>query len=96
MEYGLRRLNRVLCVYVKKDKSEILIVAIYMDDLLILSNHDEPKKIKKFLNHFFEIKILKKAKRFLGFEIHQNKDEIRITQKKYIEQTLLRKPVLPT
>ncbi|KMQ87254.1 integrase core, partial [Lasius niger] len=48
------------------------------------------KKLKKFLNKFFEIKDLGEVKHFLGLEIHQNKakGEIKITQQKYIEWTL--------
>lgn len=39
-EYGMRRLNADPCVYMKKEQDKILIVAVYVDDLLILGNHN--------------------------------------------------------
>lgn len=68
----MQRLSADPCVYVKQKKNEILIVAIYVDDLLILRNHHgKQEKLKKFLNQFFKIKDLREAKYFFGLEIHQ-------------------------
>lgn len=83
----MRRLNADPCEYVKKEENKIFIIAMYVDDLLILGNYNgKQKKLKKFLNQFFEMKDLGEVKYFLGLEIYQNKlkGEIKIMQEKYI------------
>lgn len=47
----MRRLNADPWIYIKKEKNKILIIAMYIDDLLIISNDTtEQEKLKEFLN----------------------------------------------
>lgn len=93
VRYGLRRSKAHPCAYVKRKGGNVLIAAIYVDDILILSNRDEEaNRLKAILNKKFEVRDLGRIKQFLGFCVNQNfKDgEISVNQTKYIEATLLK------
>lgn len=89
--YGLKRLKADPCVYVKGVKEDIIVAAVYVDDILILTRNEmERKALQDYLHKNFEMKDLGKAKQFLGFEIRQDnlKDEIKLTQLEYIKRKL--------
>src|SRR5215216_4561184 len=83
-------------VYVlRKDVSfrgvTITIVAVYVDDLIILSNDTTSlNKIKAELGKRFEMKDLGEIRFCLGIQVMRNRKErtIRISQAKYIENIL--------
>lgn len=55
------------CIYVKKNKADLLIITVYVDDLLILSNNEESLLIlKKELSRTFKMKDLWEATYLLG------------------------------
>ena len=54
-----------LCVFIKQSKSEIAIVAVYVDDLNLIGTLEKLKKIAKCLNNEFEMKDLRKTKYYL-------------------------------
>src|SRR5436189_4769399 len=66
-------------------------IALYIDDLLIISeNDDHLAEVKRRLTEKFEMKDLGVAKKFLGMEIEYGDDgSIKIHQDRYI-QSLLR------
>lgn len=89
--YGLKRLKADLCVYVKGVKEDIIVAAVYVDDILILTRNEMKRKaLQDYLHKNFEMKDLGKAKQFLGFEIQQDnlKEEIKLTQLEYIRRKL--------
>lgn len=53
-EHRMRRLNADPCEYVKKEEKKIFIIAMYVDDLLILGNYNgKQKKIKEIPESIF-------------------------------------------
>ena len=85
IKYGLARLESDHCVYIEKN----LIIAIYVDDILILSkNKQSLQKIKAELKQQFEMSNLKSAEHYLKIEIHQIKKKICLIQTEYITDML--------
>ncbi len=81
------------CLYVKKTSNRILIVALYVDDLLILGNSKKDiAALKGELSKRFEMKDLGPAKVMLGIEITRDRTnrKIFISQKEYTKQVLNR------
>ena len=75
------------CLYFKKDDHSMLIVALYVDDILIAGTTDESVTIlKKNLLKEFKMKDLGKVSKFLGLNIKQSDDfKIELTLRDYIE-----------
>ena len=86
---GLEPLNADACIYIRKSATEILIIAIYVDDMLLFSNTS--KSLSDFKRKFgerFQVKDLGKVKHCLGMEFRQEKDFLEISQTAYIEEVL--------
>lgn len=88
-EFGLKPLSCNPCVYIQKCEGKILIVAVYVDDILLMSN------VVKWLNEFkqsfnakFEIKDLGIVKNCLGMEFKFGEGFIEISQSGYVEAVL--------
>ncbi len=61
------------CLYTRHNASNILIIALYVDDLLIAGNSkSDIEAIKKKLSRKFEMKDLGKAKVMLGIQIRRD------------------------
>lgn len=70
MQFGLKRSKIDECVYFRVDGNNILVLAIYVDDILIFSNDVEMKTaLKKNLHEKFQMKDIGTAKYILGIEI---------------------------
>ena len=67
-------------------------IALYVDDLLIISeNDDDLVNVKRRLTEKFEMKNLSVAKKFLEIEIEYNDDDsIKLHQNQYIQKLLKR------
>ena len=81
------------CLYVRKTDSSITIIALYVDDLLILGNSkNEISSIKNEFSTKFEMKDLGPAKVMLGIEITRDRKNQRlfISQQQYITEILKR------
>lgn len=81
------------CIYYRKIGGKKLIVAIYVDDLLILSDDKtEERKLKKHLRQNFQMKDLGEVKNFLGMNIRRDREHgnIQIDQTEYIKSILKR------
>lgn len=76
-----------LCVHVRNRGGKIVIVAIYVDDLIIVSIDEAPKnKLKKHLSNHFRMKNLGTAKHCDEIPIEKtNDDGIIMDQKAYVE-----------
>jgi len=79
-------------VYMKKSNDkDFLVVAVYVDDLIIISNNLKAVKgFKKDINKEYNIKDLGELSLILGMRWKRNRKERRSTlkQEKYIEETL--------
>ena len=71
-------------IYVKKEHGSILIVALYVDDLIFMSNNDGLKlEFKEVMKKEFEMTDLGLMRYFLGLEVRQMENGIFVCQKKY-------------
>lgn len=81
------------CLYVQKSESSILIIALYVDDLLIVGNcKSDIDKIKGELSKRFEMKDLGPASVMLDVEIMRDLSnrKLWITQREYTSEVLSR------
>ena len=80
------------CIYVKKVKDKMIIIALYVDDLMIGSNCKElMQQTKDALNKRFEMKDLGKLRFCLGIEIVWNNDgSCNLQQRQYLLDVLER------
>jgi transposase InsO family protein len=78
------------CVYIKSDGSgNLIIIALYVDDILIFSKDtSEKKKLKEELMRTFEMKDLGRANQVLGMRLIQDKNKIVLDQKTYVQKVL--------
>ena len=85
---GFKKNNIELCLYTHGEGENVVYLLMYVDDLLICSkNKREIQRVKKLLTNRFEMKDLDEVKEYLGINIDYDyfKNEIRLSQKKYIE-----------
>ncbi|UYV68867.1 hypothetical protein LAZ67_6001370 [Cordylochernes scorpioides] len=86
---GLKQLQSDNCVYIKHDEG-ILLVAIYVDDLIIAAEREATlKSFKESMKRIFKIKDLGGINCCLGIRIQMKEDgSISIDQERYIEELL--------
>lgn len=88
---GFHQCDYDKCVYYLIIGDVVLIVAIYVDDLLLFSNSDQNLKfIKDSLHQRFKMKELGPVEHCLGMRINQYSNGVSIDQEHYIEQILER------
>ena len=76
------------CLYIRNRNGRKLVLVLYVDDGLIASsNKEDVEQFITDLKKSFQISC-SEAKFYLGLEIAQEKDGIKITQKGYIEKIL--------
>eukprot|EP00253_Pinus_taeda_P021000 PITA_21000 len=79
------------CVYFKIFNGIFIILALYVDDMLIASNNmEEINRLKAQLSRTFDMKDLGAAKHILGMEIHRDRKngKLWLSQQKYVEKVL--------
>ena len=87
-ELNLRQMEEDPCVYSKRDGDKILILAVYVDDLIVATNnHKLFNHLKENLIKRFEMRDLGKLNFCLGLQFYQNNEtkEVRVSQEKYIK-----------
>lgn len=91
--FGLTRSQVDQCIYHQIKKNDILIVAIYVDDILIFSNKKELEiKVKNALISDYKMKDMGVASSILGVRITRDREKGTITldQTAYINRILIR------
>lgn len=91
--HGLTRSISDQCIYSCTGEGKILIVAVYVDDILIFSNSDElDLDIRNKLKNTFKMKDLGEASSILGIRITRKKElkTITIDQENYVQRILKR------
>ncbi|CAB0002804.1 unnamed protein product, partial [Nesidiocoris tenuis] len=81
------------CIFVRNTESAIVIVALWVDDVIVFSdNAGEKSKVKSSLAHHFEMKDLGPIHRCLGMNVTRDRArrQLSIDQTHYIEQVLKR------
>lgn len=89
--FGLIRSEVDQCIYHKNENNNILIIAIYVDDILIFSNSEElEEKVKNALKCDFKMKDIGEASSILGVRITRDKtrNTISLDQTAYINRIL--------
>ncbi|UYV76700.1 hypothetical protein LAZ67_14001823 [Cordylochernes scorpioides] len=86
---GLKQIQSDNCVYIKHHEG-ILLVAIYVDDLIIAAEREDTlKSFKESIKRIFKIKDLGGINCCLGIRIQMKEDgSISIDQERYIEELL--------
>lgn len=72
-------------IFTRSRESTIIILAVYVDDLLIFYNNGEMQKVKEHLMFKFVMKDLGQTDFILGIKITQNMID-QIHQEKYVEK----------
>nr|GEV14380.1 putative ribonuclease H-like domain-containing protein [Tanacetum cinerariifolium] len=76
-------------LFIKKQKGDILLVQIYVDDIIFgATNKDLCKSFEKLMKDKFQMSSIGELTFFLSLQVKQKKDEIFISQDKYIAEIL--------
>lgn len=78
------------CVYIKSNNNSIIIIALYVDDIILFStcNLQEKLSIKQKLMKEFQITDLGPAQQILGMKLCKDNDKITLDQSSYIQRVL--------
>ena len=91
--HGFSALSTDQCVYIRKDKTSLIIIALYVDDLLIFSNSIPAlTSFKQTLTTEFAMQDLGEASLILGIEISRNRAArtLSLSQSGYVRDLLKR------
>lgn len=89
LQLSFKRSKNEPCIYMRTQGKKIIILAVYVDDVLIFWNDVEVlRKVKRDLMSKFNMKDLGKAEHFLGMHITQNDIGIKVDQEKYVDKML--------
>ncbi|CAI5721251.1 unnamed protein product [Peronospora destructor] len=91
IKMGFTKCESDHCVYVKRDRDDMVFVVLYVDDLIIASSNDEfLKSTKRALSDRFEMTDLGELKYFLGMEIKSDHEAGQVTmrQTKFLKSVL--------
>jgi hypothetical protein len=92
----LRHLHLTLCnsdpcLYVRKERSEFVIIALYVHDLFVtINSSDLLSKVKVALKENYKMTHLGELSWCLGIQVAQCQDSVRLTQRTYILKMLER------
>nr|GEZ92476.1 putative ribonuclease H-like domain-containing protein [Tanacetum cinerariifolium] len=89
LENGFQRGKIDQTLFIKKQKGDILLVQIYVDDLIFgATNKDLCKSFEKLMKDKFQMSSMEELTFFLGLQVKQKKDGIFISQDKYVAEIL--------
>nr|GEW68674.1 putative ribonuclease H-like domain-containing protein [Tanacetum cinerariifolium] len=89
LENGFQRGKIDQTLFIKRQKGDILLVQIYVDDIIFGSiNKDLCKAFEKLIKDKFQMTSIEELTSFLGLQIKQKKDGIFISQDKYVAEIL--------
>nr|GEW31512.1 uncharacterized mitochondrial protein AtMg00810-like [Tanacetum cinerariifolium] len=76
-------------LFIKKQKGDILLVQIYVDDIIFgATNKDLRRSFEKLMKDKFQMSFMGELTFFLGLQVKQKKDGIFISQDKYVAEIL--------
>lgn len=79
------------CIFYKISKQETLIIAVYVDDLLIFSSHEKLREdITQKLMTNFHMKDLGKIKQCIEMNVNKEEEKLNINQLTYLEEIIKR------
>nr|GFA46074.1 putative ribonuclease H-like domain-containing protein [Tanacetum cinerariifolium] len=87
LENGFQKINQTL--FIKKQKGDILLVQVYVDDIIFGStNKDFCKAFETLMKDKFQTSSMGELTFFLGLQVKQKQDMIFISQDKYVAEIL--------
>jgi hypothetical protein len=89
---GFKPLDPDPCIYIKRAKSNLTIISVYVDDLLIIGTRENVNATKEIIKNNFKCKDLGEVKYILGIEVKRDRSLLMTTlnQRGYIEKILQR------
>ncbi|GJY18906.1 putative ribonuclease H-like domain-containing protein, partial [Tanacetum coccineum] len=76
-------------LFIKRDKSDILLVQVYVDDIIFASIRKEMcTEFEKMMHKKFQMSSMGELTFFLGLQVKQKEDGIFISQDKYVNKIL--------
>ncbi|OMO69325.1 Integrase, catalytic core [Corchorus capsularis] len=89
LQLGFQKSKNEATLYIKQSTSDLLIVSLYVDDLLVIgSNSELVQQFKSEMFEVFDMTDLGEMSYFLGMEISQSEQGIFINQNKYAGEVL--------
>nr|GEW62236.1 uncharacterized mitochondrial protein AtMg00810-like [Tanacetum cinerariifolium] len=89
LENGFQRGKIDQTLFIKRQKRDILLVQIYVDDIIFgETNKDLCKSFEKLMKDKFQMSSLAELMFFLGLQVKQKKDGIFISHDKYVAEIL--------
>nr|GEU65480.1 uncharacterized mitochondrial protein AtMg00810-like [Tanacetum cinerariifolium] len=89
LENGFHRGTIDQALFIKKQKGDILLVQIYVDDIIFgATNKDLCRSFEKLMKDKFQMSSMGELTFFLGLQVKQKKDGIFISQDKYVAEIL--------
>nr|GEU92190.1 hypothetical protein [Tanacetum cinerariifolium] len=89
LENGFHKGTIDQTLFIKKQKRDILLVQIYVDDIIFCAtNKDLCKSFEKLIKDKFQMSSMRELTFFLGIQVKQKKDGIFISQDKYVAEIL--------
>nr|GEW77231.1 hypothetical protein [Tanacetum cinerariifolium] len=89
LENGFQRGTIDQTLFIKKQKGDILLVQIYVDDIIFgVTNKDLCKSFEKLMKDRFQMSSMGEFTFFFGLRVKQKKDGIFISQDKYVAEIL--------
>nr|GEW72089.1 putative ribonuclease H-like domain-containing protein [Tanacetum cinerariifolium] len=89
LENGFQRGKIDQTLFIKKQKGDILLVQVYIDDIIFGStNKDLCKAFKKLMKDKFQMSSMGELTFFLGLQVKKKQDEIFINQDKHVAEIL--------
>jgi hypothetical protein len=84
-EFSFNRTRSDLCVYVRRDGNDIVILTIWVDDILLFGTSEKLiEQAISDIHQVWDVTVLGEPAKIVGIEITQTEDSIRIPQKIYI------------
>nr|GFA17528.1 putative ribonuclease H-like domain-containing protein [Tanacetum cinerariifolium] len=91
LENGFQRGKINQTLFIKRQKGDILLVQIYVDDIIFgATNKDLCKSFEKLMKDKFQMSSIGELTFFLGLQVKQKKDGIFISQDKYVAKILMK------
>ncbi|GEQ69929.1 hypothetical protein JCM33374_g3605 [Metschnikowia sp. JCM 33374] len=89
IKFGFKANVNEPCLYFKGSGSSLIVLALYVDDMLIFGKDEsEISKVKQSLSSTFQMKDLGQANKFLGINVDIRSDYIKLYMADYIQDTL--------
>nr|GEW22338.1 putative ribonuclease H-like domain-containing protein [Tanacetum cinerariifolium] len=92
LENGFQRGKIDQTLFIKKQKGNILLVQVYVDDIMsrlfCSTNKDLYKAFEKLMKDMFQMSSIGELTFFLGLQVNQKQDGIFISQDKYVAEIL--------